>query len=524
LFEDFPEVLTPGRYCFCPDGTPHYPSLHPYGSREWTTDDAVGIPLIGEDEETKHGLSNGLAPYPFPLALDLGKVSKCGQPADWYWLVGGSTVTNPQPTHTLDIPLSTVDLPGGTTCGGAFDPPTTRLVAFLNFTTDFDGQLVTVRIHGVAPNDSPIVFGAGLSAPGQAIHFDSDGFGGPCSTVAYDLSQTWEFSHGFHQITLEVDHHPFSNSAAGNLLIEITKQPAFRPSPVRLQDGFDVRCFPGKDLPPPPFFPDVQVRDHQLAFAKIIDLLYSDTAAAIADAQSFLGIDAILSVVPNSTILGSGTIVAILPGGTVAMATGTTDFEQLALQVLYGVAGGVDIGSWTTNLIWQTAADTFAAAIAAAGPDVTRPVILVGHSLGGAMAALVAASYANFTPSRPISLLTYGCPRVGDIRLKNALVPVRRVWMANRGDPVPAVPPHRGELQAFFPILPALAVANWNVFETNSGQVIIDSDGATTEDDTTPTTLGTIGTILLAALANNPFPTFANHDLAEYVARLSISA
>jgi hypothetical protein len=48
LFRNAPDVLTPGRYYFSPEGTPHYPGLHHFGSRNWTSDERDPEPALGE--------------------------------------------------------------------------------------------------------------------------------------------------------------------------------------------------------------------------------------------------------------------------------------------------------------------------------------------------------------------------------------------------------------------------------------------------------------------------------------------
>lgn len=67
------------------------------------------------------------------------------------------------------------------------------------------------------------------------------------------------------------------------------------------------------------------------------------------------------------------------------------------------------------------------------------PVYLVGHSLGGAVATVLAAMLLLVGRS-PVALVTFGSPRVGAARLGKILsrVPTRRY--VNGSDPVPLVP------------------------------------------------------------------------------------
>jgi hypothetical protein len=86
--------------------------------------------------------------------------------------------------------------------------------------------------------------------------------------------------------------------------------------------------------------------------------------------------------------------------------------------------------------------------------DEAKRIFITGHSLGGAMATLLAcAIYLRFKDN-PVTLYTYASPRVGDIEFArhwNYLVPhLRHVY---RNDIIPAVPPadlgyhHFGHLQ-----------------------------------------------------------------------------
>lgn len=75
LFQDRPDIKTPGRYVFAPPGTPCYPSWHNLGSSIWTTDERDPEPLLGEVDGTHRKYSLGVAPLPFAPAGLIGSVA-----------------------------------------------------------------------------------------------------------------------------------------------------------------------------------------------------------------------------------------------------------------------------------------------------------------------------------------------------------------------------------------------------------------------------------------------------------------
>jgi hypothetical protein len=69
-----------------------------------------------------------------------------------------------------------------------------------------------------------------------------------------------------------------------------------------------------------------------------------------------------------------------------------------------------------------------------------RPYVLIGHSLGGALAIITAGLLTCYAHA-PLALVTYGAPRCGGQTLVDALEPVKRICQYRAGsDPVPNVP------------------------------------------------------------------------------------
>ena len=67
-------------------------------------------------------------------------------------------------------------------------------------------------------------------------------------------------------------------------------------------------------------------------------------------------------------------------------------------------------------------------------------VTLTGHSLGGAVAMVLAALMQRDGLAKSITLVTFGCPRVGAQRLAATLWNVRKTLYRFGNDPIPEVP------------------------------------------------------------------------------------
>ena len=71
LFSNDPRT-TAGRYYFSDPDAPHYPGLHNFGSRNWTSDEREPPPALGETDQIHRPYSKGGLPIPRPPAVRLG--------------------------------------------------------------------------------------------------------------------------------------------------------------------------------------------------------------------------------------------------------------------------------------------------------------------------------------------------------------------------------------------------------------------------------------------------------------------
>jgi hypothetical protein len=376
LFRDHPEIETPGRYVFLPDGSPHYQGVHHLGAPSWNK---------GEPEF---------------LSDLLGQASYDG------WDNGGSTIAPPRAV-----------LIGSANCvqNGASYPPV---------------------------------------VPGRV-----------------------------------------------------------------LEGGWDSRCFLPGPLPAI-LAVDIKPRANQAIYAAVLDALYTDPVAAAALLQAFLGPNAVLTTVPNSSSYLPGSIVAVTPEYSVIVISGSTTPQQRALQALYAGGGPINEGNFATNPVWYAASVEMGIRLNLAGADPSKPVIIVGHSYGGAAGSVLAARLMNQTPGRDVRLLTFGAPKPGDARLANLLRLARQIHIANVGDPVPLLPPNASELWAFWGIAPPDFIAAWLSWSDPGSQLYLRSDGGENESPSGFLPYDLLAPILNDAVLGLPFAPFADHDIKEYLRRL----
>lgn len=100
----------------------------------------------------------------------------------------------------------------------------------------------------------------------------------------------------------------------------------------------------------------------------------------------------------------------------------------------------------------------FAGALAAGWPGLLAlldlvpeglPLLVAGHSLGGALAVLAAARLRAEGRPGPVRVATYGQPKVGDARFSRISGPANWVRVALRDDPIPLLPPSPNLLRRY---------------------------------------------------------------------------
>lgn len=288
--------------------------------------------------------------------------------------------------------------------------------------------------------------------------------------------------------------------------------------------GFDSRCYANPLGVPPEtiVLTDISQRSIMTRIASFQDLLYTDAAAAAVALQAYMGPDATVSFVaddPSSAIPGS--LIGISPREQIVIISGTTTQAQLVFQLLYGIVGVVDYGRYATIAQWQIAADAITTRMNAAGVDLSKPIVLVGHSYGGAVASLIAASIRFSHPTADVSLLTFGAPLPGDQRVADLLRPIRQIHLATTTDPVPASPPTGVWLLPFFLLAPAPLYNRWALVSGDRPITLLDPSGLMVEGQPWIVSFPILSDLATTAIAGAGYPSLPGHEIKYYLQLLA---
>jgi pimeloyl-ACP methyl ester carboxylesterase len=234
-----------------------------------------------------------------------------------------------------------------------------------------------------------------------------------------------------------------------------------------------------------------------------------------------------VTFVPNAAGFVPGYGIVKFPDFLLVVISGTTNLNQWLAQIFlnslvpasYPIAGTA--GQGQTMALYKAAADAIDTAIVtAAGND--KPVLLCGHSMGGAVATLLHYKYRRQTAARkPSRCLTFAAPKPGDLALsqdtRTASSVLRRLTI--QGDAVPGLPPALPKAMAF--AVPALLVPfafSWAEYTQPGSLYYVRDDGSQQVGDEVNLPLFVAGTLIQVGLGRPVNPS-ALHLMAAYVAR-----
>jgi pimeloyl-ACP methyl ester carboxylesterase len=283
-------------------------------------------------------------------------------------------------------------------------------------------------------------------------------------------------------------------------------------------NGFPPACFRGLGPPATPFdeASDYDSCSVQMAYARIIEWMYDFNELAILNfLAGFLGPTFTVRVHPPTTLLPS-VVTAVSTAYTLAWVDGTANFQQFAFQAAYGGVVPQNFGAYGTSTFWYDAGTYIHNTLVADGAISARPIFLCGHSYGGAAALNVVARYRVGNPSRIIRYLTFGCPRPGDVRMRDLIALTDGKSLCNYTDIVAAIPPAYDLVFSVYAALGFLFLLTWPTWKPAPQQYMMDFDGALIPGGVPTLDFTTIYDLALLVAASLPYPTIEAHQITTY--------
>ncbi len=298
-------------------------------------------------------------------------------------------------------------------------------------------------------------------------------------------------------------------------------------------NGYPPECFiPVAPIPVPVPVPDAMAGYNagsaffrcqvQRLWARVIDWLYVDDAASIdAALTEFFGPSVTITIYPVEGDYPA-VVTIVHPSWVIAVADGTRNFQQIALQGFASLTGPVNHGAYSTLGLWQQASSHIHDKIVASGVNDTRPVFLVGHSYGAAAMLLLAARYRFWDSGRVVKYLAYGCPKIGDIRARQLLERCDGLALTNDNDAVTSLPPDTLTAAAVSPLFPLLNWSGMNDWERAPNAMVQDDEGRLTPGPPLAMDFATLFAMVTRLVALQPINTILGHGIAEYYRRITL--
>lgn len=292
-----------------------------------------------------------------------------------------------------------------------------------------------------------------------------------------------------------------------------------------LVGGFPQDCFAGVPLQSSPI--DVTNPGNWCFWATILARTYINAAGARAQVAARLGVaDAgWVQAQPQGIFPANFGLVPPAPAPVVIVLAGTDNAVQWIQQIAYGIGPPRDQGTFSTHPVWYADSSMILDLLLMSGANATQDIVIVGHSLGGAIGCLVAARLRQGNATRNIQLLTLGCPRPGDVRLHDLLRTTQAVNLQDEDDPITAIPSNLLDIPSA--LLPFVA----GVYQANSPRWVpapnlkrIAWDGTVSDGAANPGLQAFLNEVWLFAIGFGPFPWLTPHDQTEYERRLCVPA
>jgi Lipase (class 3) len=288
-----------------------------------------------------------------------------------------------------------------------------------------------------------------------------------------------------------------------------------------LRGGFDARC--AEEVPAPYAVLDVRDPANWCFWAQIAQQTYTDGLGARARVAGLLGVvdSGYLQSQPVGLVPPWWLLTSAAPEPAVIVIAGTSTVLQWLTQIFDGARPPQDFAAFSSSLVWYRISSYLLNALLPFAIPSTQDIIIVGHSLGAAVAAVLAARFRLQSPARTIQVMLLGCPRPGDERLRQILTDCEVVTIVNEGDLIPGIPNNLAEIPALLqPILAPFYPPGAALWAPPPNPYVVAWDGTITPGAAQPGGAGPVTQILLWALSAAPFPDFSPHLPGEYARRL----
>lgn len=255
--------------------------------------------------------------------------------------------------------------------------------------------------------------------------------------------------------------------------------------------------------------------------------------AKIAEIMAYVFIDHVRAQTLAEEFVGDGAVAAWHAGtGDETVSTsvtcvrgmeawqfidGTRNQGQLLSQILQPAAGPTMYPHYGATALYHRYATSILTRFSAAGATGARRYVLVGHSYGGAAAAVAAARLKLDDPTRDVALYTLGAPLAGDSRLIDVLRTLDQTHIRRPLDPVPYLPPANpiyGGLLIELAFIPFLE--GFRHYASYERRRLLDVDGFRDELPTDGPNDTTLLGILARLAGGEPILPGSEHDLINY--------
>jgi len=211
-----------------------------------------------------------------------------------------------------------------------------------------------------------------------------------------------------------------------------------------------------------------------------------------------------------------GLITIALGNWMVAILDGTWEFQEFALQAMAFIVGPTNKGSFSTAELWWNSSTYVNNLMNDDGQVAGGPLMMIGHSYGGAVGLVSAARYKLWAPTREIVYLTFGVPKIGDQRFVDIVRKCEGLNLAHQLDIVTTLPPDKITLAPLFALFPGVPLFLYTEWLRPYPQAMIRLDGELDYQTYPLMDTATIVALVTQAVLHLNFNVIEAHKMPRY--------